>query len=156
MRYEHLVQVNDPLLPLLDPLSRGQLWRGLAQRAEQPAAFMPGLDRCVILERRENYLKRELHFGSVIFVDHVHLLPQQRIRFDSDLADPHAGSSLVISIEEPQPGLLWTRFVYQTKAANEADDDPQCDAARKAAYLEADTEAIRQIRAWASEGTLGD
>ena len=156
MRYEHLLQINDPLLPLLDPLSRSQLWRGLARRAEEPQPFMPGLDRCVILESRDNYFKRELHFGALRLVDHVNLLPGERTRYDSDLADRHAGSSLIVTIEEPQPGQLWVRFIYQTVPAEDSDNDPRCDAARKSAYLEADTDAIRQIRAWAADGTLGD
>ena len=32
MRFEHLIQINDPLMPLLDTLSREQLWRGLVLR----------------------------------------------------------------------------------------------------------------------------
>ena len=35
MRYEHLVQINDPLMPLLDTLTRNQLWQGLVLRAEE-------------------------------------------------------------------------------------------------------------------------
>ena len=31
MRFEHLIQINDPLMPLLDTLTREQLWRGLVQ-----------------------------------------------------------------------------------------------------------------------------
>jgi len=41
MRFEHLVQINDPLQPLLTEVSRAQLWHGLARRAiriEEPAA----------------------------------------------------------------------------------------------------------------------
>ena len=33
MNYEHLVQINDPLNPLLDTLTREQLWAGLVLRA---------------------------------------------------------------------------------------------------------------------------
>lgn len=155
MRFEHLVQVNDPLMPLLDPLSRAQLWRGLAHRVEDPAAFMPGLDACTILERRPNYVKRELSFGRHRFVDHVHLEPERRIRYDSDLADPHAGSSLTVTIEEPQHGLLWVRFIYDTVPAEAGDADPRYDEARRSAYREADIDAIRRIREWAADGRLG-
>jgi hypothetical protein len=154
MRFEHLLQVNDPLLPLLDPLSRDQLWRGLARRVDDPRAFMPGLDDCVFLERRNNYCKRELHFGNLRFVDHVHLQPGTRIRFDSDLADPHAGSSLTISIEERQPGALWVRFVYDTVPADPADAGPRWDEARRSAYRDSDIDAIRLIREWAAQGLL--
>ena len=52
MKFSHLIQINDPLNPLIDPLSREQLWRGLVLRAENPLLFVMGLDRFEIVERR--------------------------------------------------------------------------------------------------------
>jgi hypothetical protein len=43
MRFEHLVQINDPLQPLATEVSREQLRRGLVRRAERPAEFVLGL-----------------------------------------------------------------------------------------------------------------
>jgi hypothetical protein len=154
MQFEHLVQVNDPLLPLLDPLSRAQLWAGLVRQAEDPASFVPTLDRCRILERRDNYLKRELTFGRHVFVDHVALLPQERLRYDSDIEGTHAGSHLTVTIEEPGPGLLWVRFQYRTVSHTDGDDDARIDGARRAAYQEADIDTIRRIRQLAAEGAI--
>jgi hypothetical protein len=156
MRFEHLLQINDPLLPGHAPISREQLWRGLARRVEEPALFMPGLDACTILERREHYVKRELRFGAIRFVDHVHLDPGRRIRHDSDLADRHAGSSLTVTIEERPPGALWVRFIYDTVPADASDAGPDYDEARRSAYRTADIDAIRRIREWAAQGLLGD
>ena len=34
LNFEHLVQVNDPLNPLAETLTREQLWQGLVLRAE--------------------------------------------------------------------------------------------------------------------------
>jgi hypothetical protein len=42
MRFEHLVEINDPLMPLLTELTREQLWRGLVLRAEDPTQFIGG------------------------------------------------------------------------------------------------------------------
>jgi hypothetical protein len=156
MRFEHELKINDPLQPLLAAISRCQLWRGLARRVEEPVLFMPGLDACTILERREHYVKRELRFGSIRFVDHVHIDPGRRIRYDSDLADPHAGSSLTVTVEEQSPGGLAVRFVYDTVPAVASDAGPDYDEARRSAYREADLEAVRRIRAWAAMGLLGD
>ncbi|MHA0111691.1 AtaL-like protein, partial [Klebsiella pneumoniae] len=41
MKFNHLIQINDPLNPLIDSLTREQLWRGLVLRAESPRLFMP-------------------------------------------------------------------------------------------------------------------
>ena len=32
MNFEHLIQINDPENPLIDPLHRDQLWLGLLYR----------------------------------------------------------------------------------------------------------------------------
>ena len=58
MKFEHLVQINDPLMPLLDPLTRSQVWRGLVRRAEDPVPFILGLDDCRILARGPDWRKR--------------------------------------------------------------------------------------------------
>ena len=63
MRFEHLVQINDPLNPLIDPLTRDQLWRGLMRYIETPVAFVEGLDSGRVTSRDGNVLHRELHFG---------------------------------------------------------------------------------------------
>jgi hypothetical protein len=52
MNFEHLIQINDPENPLIDPLHRDQLWQGLLYRVENPVPFLPGLESCTILERQ--------------------------------------------------------------------------------------------------------
>jgi hypothetical protein len=44
LRFEHLVEINDPANPTLEPLTADQLWQGLVLRAESPELFMLGLD----------------------------------------------------------------------------------------------------------------
>ena len=51
LNFEHLIQINDPLNPLVDSLTPEQLWEGLVLRAEQPQLFVLGLDTCDILSR---------------------------------------------------------------------------------------------------------
>ena len=48
MKFEHLIEINDPLNPLMDTLTREQLWRGLVLHAESPKLFVPHLDECTI------------------------------------------------------------------------------------------------------------
>lgn len=154
MDFEHIIQINDTGNPLIERLSREQLWQGLVLRARHPEPFMVGLDRCVLLETGDNYLKRELHFGRHVFVDHVSFEPGARVRYVSDAAGTHAGSELVVTIEEPEPASLFVRFRYHTVPGEEA-ADPQADAFRRSAYRDSDIQAIAQIRQFASEGLLG-
>lgn len=154
MKFEHLVQINDPLMPLLDPLTRSQVWRGLVRRAEDPVPFILGLDDCRILARGPDWLRRELHFGQVVLVDEVHFEPEQRIVYRSADDGPHAGSSLVVTIEEPGPYVLFVRFAYETLQAVKAFDDARYDDARRNAYREADIDTVRKIRQFAAQGQL--
>ena len=71
MHFEHLIEINNPLDPLIEPLSREQVWAGLMYRVDEPGAFLPGLDRCVILSRDKQRVERELHFGRAMIRDTV-------------------------------------------------------------------------------------
>lgn len=42
MNFEHLIQINDPSNPLVESLTREQLWEDLVLRAEQPQLFVLG------------------------------------------------------------------------------------------------------------------
>lgn len=155
MKFEHLVQINDPLMPLLDPLTRSQVWRGLVRRAEDPVPFVTGLEACHIVARGANWLRRELHFGRLVLVDEAHFEPEERITYRSDPDGPHAGSSLVVTIEEPGPYVLFVRFAYETLQVVREFDDARYDDARRNAYREADIDTVRRIRQFAAAGQLG-
>ena len=45
MNFEHLIQINDPLNPFVESMTREQVWQGIVLRAEQPQLFVIGLDR---------------------------------------------------------------------------------------------------------------
>jgi hypothetical protein len=153
MRYQHLVQINDPLDSRIEPLSREQLWRGLVVRAERPARFLIGLDECRIVNRSGNTLQRQLRFGTLQVHDRVTLEPPVQVRFDVEPCGEVAGASLVIRIEEPQPGQLFLRFEYSLKATTD-DAAGELDEYRKSAYREADIDTVRMIRQLAASGVL--
>ena len=157
MQFSHLIQINDPFNPLIDPLSRAQLWRGLVLRAENPLLFVMALDRFEIVERGENALVRVLHFGGLRLRDRVSFIPMRQVRYEVEAAGDTPAASLVMTIEEPEPGQLFVRFDYETlpgSAAAPMDDFYSSFA--KQAYLEADIDTISTIRRLAAEtGALG-
>lgn len=157
MKFAHLIEINDPLNPLLERLSRTQLWRGLTLRAETPTDFVPYLDRCSILERSELSLTRELHYGDLIVRDRVTFLPQQQVVYDVPAQKDIPESRLTMTIEEPEPDIFFVRFEYDDGAA-EAEDQAQAlyNDFRRSAYQEADIDTIRTIREMAEAGRLGD
>lgn len=147
MNFEHVVIVNEPENPLLIDLSREQLWFGLLCRAENPRPFLPGLEHCVIVERDDTTLVRDLHFGDTIIRDHVTLEPMEAVTFRSEATEHHAGGSLRISIEEPSVAQLVLRFHYRTTLAERiSDPDSPYVEFVKSAYHASDIDTVRVIR----------
>ena len=163
MHFEHLVQINDPLMPLLDPLSRTQLWRGLVRRAEEPTRFVLGLEAATIDTRTERNnafeLTRTLDFGSFRVNDRVVLTPMTGSVTHVAACERFPASRMTIRIEEPQPEMFYLRFIYEFDdgaAANDADDiDAATTVLRKQAYKSSDLDTVRCIRDLAEAGELG-
>lgn len=153
MNFEHLVEINDLNNPLVEPLSRNQLWQGLVLRAENPELSVMGLDACIMHERGEGYLRRELRFGSLRVHDEVFLEHQQEIRYEVMASEHFPASSLSMRIEEPCAGSLFLRFTYSSSKPQE---DEMVREHVKQAYIEADNDTVAVIRKLAGLGKLGD
>lgn len=154
MQFEHLIAINDPGNPLIVPLSREQLWNGLLHRVEDAVPFLPGLESCTIVERTEAHLRRELDFGGAVIHDKVTMTESEWVRFDIQPSEQHAGGSLTIAIEEPQPGYLFLRFTYETSFANNPNSEDRAYIEYiKSAYHQSDVDCVRLIRTLAAGGT---
>ncbi|MEO7495241.1 MAG: SRPBCC family protein [Massilia sp.] len=155
MKFEHLIEINDPLNPLIDNLSREQLWRGLVLHADSPKLFVPHLDECTITERDGAGFHRSRRFGKLVVEDQVILRPLQEIRYEVPAQGEINASSLSVTIEAPSEDTLFVRFRYDDG------NDAAADAAnemynefKKSAYQEADIDAIRILRELAAQGRL--
>lgn len=160
MRYEHLVQINDPLMPLLETLTRNQLWQGLMLRAEAPTQFVLGLENATIhsheIHGDVHELTRTLDFGSFRVEDQVRLVRDQGSEIRTKAGPTWPASRLTITIEEPEPELLFLRFVYESdESAGEAELDSVIVRLREQAYERADLDTVVRIRALAEQGVLG-
>jgi hypothetical protein len=153
MKFAHLVEINDPLNPLIDTLTREQVWRGLVKRAEDPKSFVPWLDACIISERSPALLRRELRYGDVVIQDRVTFLPLLQIRYLIPEQKDIPASSLSMTIEEPGPGQMFVRFEYES-ADEENEEAAFYNEFRRSAYQESDIDTIRIIRQLAAQGLL--
>jgi hypothetical protein len=155
MNFEHLIEINDPQTPGIRALSRAELWRGLVMRAERPQLSVLALDGCAILERGSGYLKRELRFGGLRVRDRVSFAAPESVTYETEAGEDFPASRLTMSIEEPQPGRLFLRFVYADRgAAASTAPDSFYGEHLKQAYVEADIDTVRTIRRLADEGLL--
>jgi hypothetical protein len=147
LNFEHLIQINDPSNPLIQTMTRAQLWEGLVLRAEQPQLFVLGLDSCTILAREGNTLERELDYGQAKVRDRVTLTPGESVRYDILATENYVGGSLTMSIEEPEEAQLFLRFDYRTGLpAGATEDERQTSEIVKSAYRESDIDTVRLIR----------
>lgn len=154
MNFEHLIAINDPGNPLIAPLSRAQLWTGLRYRIENPVPFLPGLESCRIVERGEAHLLRELDFGAARIVDKVTQAEEEWVCFEIQPSAEHAGGSLTIRIEEPEPDYLFLRFTYVTTFADSGNAEERAYIEYiKSAYHQSDLDCVRLIRTLAADGT---
>jgi len=147
MKFTHLIQINDPLDPLIEPLSREQLWRGLVLRAENPLQSVLALDAFEIVGRGDNTLARELHFGRLTLRDRVRFEPINRVRYEIEAARDSPAATLVMTIEEPEANQLFVRFDYETLQYEAAAPlDEFYGSFAKQAYVKADIDTISTIR----------
>ncbi|QJQ03290.1 hypothetical protein RB25_10135 [Herbaspirillum rubrisubalbicans] len=155
MKFNHLIQINDPLNPLIDPLTREQLWRGLVMRAESPQLFMPHLDDCRLLEKSLDSVRRELRYGELVIIDQVSYLPQIQVLYDVPAQGDIPASRMSMTIEEPQAEVLFVRFEYDDGQPEDAGGaEAFYNDFRRSAYQEADIDTIRIIRELTQRGEL--
>jgi hypothetical protein len=151
LNFEHLIQINDPLNPFVDTMTREEVWEGLVLRSEQPQLFVIGLDRCEILSRNGDVLERELHYGPAVVRDRVTLTPGHSVRYDILPTADYVGGSLTMAIEQPDELQLFLRFTYATTLPVADDPNAGADVLQtqeivKSAYREADIDTVRIIR----------
>ncbi len=154
MKFEHLIQINDPLDPLIDPLSREQLWRGLVRYVEMPTAFVEGLDRGDIIACDGKSMQRELWFGRHRVEDRVSLEPMSRIHIATRASPEIPAGALTLTLEEHGENLLFVRFQYETFPQGHPTAPAEFQSAMKQAYRAAGIDIIRRIRELAEEGAL--
>ncbi len=155
MKFEHLIEINDPLNPLIDTITREQLWRGLVIRAESPKMFVPHLDECEIGERSSGSFTRRLRYGDLVIEDTVVLTPLQQVRYEVPAQGEIQASSLTMTIEAPDEVRLFVRFHYDDGTGEHVDEaNKMYDEFKKSAYQEADLDTIRILRQLAAQGKL--
>jgi hypothetical protein len=148
--FEHVIQVNTQDTPGSAHLSRDQLWQGLVFRCKYPAHFNPSID-CSLEVISETCFVRHLRFGTDQLSETVKLLQDEEIRTSPLNSDQPIFASSITRIEEQAAGLLTVRFIYLRESAN-SDDAMNVDDFLKAAYVQNDHEAIRQLRRYALTG----
>jgi hypothetical protein len=145
LRFEHLVQINDPEDPRVRPMRRAELWRGLLLRAEDPRRFVYGLDAATVTYRGADFIERELDFGGRLIHDRVTFVRLEATHYAAAPGPASPAGSLSIRIEEPTPGQLFLRFSYATQALGASGDEEYAEIVQQA-YFQADLDTVSRLR----------
>lgn len=149
LEFEHLIQINDPADSRVPDMSRDALWQGLVYRAKYPQHFNSALES-ELHTLSELEFVRILSAGSMRVRDRVTLVPDLEIHTAIE-AQQSLFAKSITRIEEPEPGFLFVRFMYQRDSiADQGGLD--ADEFLKSAYLQNDRDAIATIRQMVAEG----
>ncbi|MBU2097333.1 MAG: DUF1857 family protein [Gammaproteobacteria bacterium] len=149
LEFEHLIQINDPADSRVPDLSRDALWQGLVFRAKYPQHFNPALES-ELHTLSELEFVRILSAGDMCLRDRVTLVPDLEIHTAIE-AQQSLFAKSITRIEEPEPGFLFVRFMYQRDSISDQ-GGLDADDYLKSAYLQNDRDAIAMIRQMVAEG----
>lgn len=114
----YTLPVNPPGTELL--LTREDVWRGLVMKAENAVPFVPGMDRCAIVERFEGGFYRAIHINGRDWIERVTLSPEAYVLFERLDAERNVLGWVSNVLSECGGDLLLT-FVLNVASADERD-----------------------------------
>lgn len=158
MQFEHLIRISPEQGTLAPALTRQQLWQGLVLRAQAPMRFDENISSARILAQSATTLQREVMFGSLQVIEDIELEFELAVRYRVQPSPQHAGGAREMRIEEPQPGVLFIRFVHHLPDQVDAETS-EAELARllpyvKSAYQQADMDTAKRIIELVATGQL--
>ncbi|MDC0745577.1 AtaL-like protein [Polyangium mundeleinium] len=137
------VAVNEPGET---PLSRAEVWRGLEIKAENALPFIPGIQRCEVLERGDGWLLREIDLEGQPIRERVTFEPETRVHFERVAGAPGWVDNV---IDERPDGSLVLRFVFGVP-----DEDEAKARDREPVYRNALAATLATVRRMVKDGTI--
>lgn len=145
--HEHIIRLDQTLEPAL---TREELWREMESFARNPEHYVEGVSGShsgedEVLDGGVRRFKRTTDFGGRFsFVEHVTLTPGLELATEFAGGAQGDASRFAMRIEEPEPGRLFARFVYENESAGKP-ADPRVDELRRRAYEAKDRDAVSRM-----------
>lgn len=133
-------------------LTADQVWKGLEMKAENALPFVPGMQRCEVVERTANTILREVTFAGDDFKEFITLYAPVQVQFER----VGSGGFIQNTISESEKGLLLT-FTFGLPFAG---TEPGSAAEREKgesmrhAYVGAVGATLKKVREMVSQGQL--
>ncbi len=146
------MEVNPPgVKPVL---TLGEVWRGLEIKAEDPVAFVPGMESCKIVNRTNDGFVREVVVRGKTFQEALTFTPPVQIRYKR-LKSEDSGWIMNTLSEGPTGFLLtYTIALSFTGVWPGTEEEKKKGEEVLFNYANALRQTIELLRARAAEGTL--
>ena len=150
--HEHIIRV---VAPEVSSLSRCALWHGMVEYAKHPEHFYEEIAKSEIFNEHMNdagereFIRRvRFHANNLMFEERVTLNEKTGVcccYFSGDATRP--ASDFTMKLEEPEPGSLFVRFIYNEDRAPALPVQHAAilTALRKQAYEAKDRQVIEGI-----------
>ena len=152
---EKTVPINEGLGPDDPALTRSQVWQGLLLKAEDAVPFVPAMTECVVTERFENGIMRDIVFAGEPMTEKILYTPEERIEFIRT-AGIEMGT-IINEILEDDSGALSLRFAFTLEreglAHGSAEEKEFADTMARG-YLVAVQATVDEIRRRVRQGVL--
>lgn len=158
MKFEHLIRMTPPPEVSAPSIAREVLWQGLLCRARLPMTFDENITFCDIRDKHADGFTREIHFGALVVIERVELDHGTAVHYETQASAEHPAARRSMIIEEPETGVLFVRFRYETEV--QADAETSAEELERllpylqSAYRETDLELAKRILQLAYEGGL--
>jgi hypothetical protein len=143
----HAVSVNDPGDRQAPMLTRDDVWDGLVMKAENALPFVPKMEKCEVVERRENFILRDIRFGGDDLREAVTLTPKTSVVFRR--VQGRVLGEITNEILENPAGELQLKFSFALEIEGTepgSREERDYEANMRDAYLGAVTATLAAIR----------
>lgn len=154
IKLSHSVLVNDRGDPQAPVLTRDDVWDGLVMKAENALPFVPKMEKCDVVEQRENFILRDIRFAGDDLREAVTLTPKTSVEFRR--VQGRVQGVITNEILESSNGELELKFSFALEIEGTepgSREERDYEAAMREAYLGAVVATLGAIRKMAMQRT---
>ena len=133
-------------------LTRSQVWQGLVMKAEDARPFVPGMEKCEVVEHFDGGLVRDVSFKGDAVRERITFTPDIQVHFDQF----ERGSWITNVISESERGLLLTfTFAVMFPGVQPGSTaERERGESMRGAYVAAVAATLDRVRAMSRDGRL--
>lgn len=144
------IEVNPP--GATPQLTAEQVWKGLVMKAENARPFVPGMQKCEVIERKGNTLLRDITFAGDDYRELITLHAPVQVQFER----VGTGGFIQNTISDSEKGLLLAfTFAVPFPGVDEGSkEEREKGESMRLVYIGAIGATLKKVREMVAEGSL--